>query len=206
MPSRRSTCIEWYRRGSCNQGFALNSSWSDLVDGILPCCNLLEIDCRTGSINVSRHNFSSWAPFRAPGKTMNVDLSGEAACCKNATDCTMLKNKEALAQQLLELALTYNLSGYTQDWEFGEAFNWAGYNETMTYIAGVIKPHGIGLGISIDSGCENKVKDYASGSDPTCCHACEYFCPRPPTAHNLRQNTHQALPAALPRFRRTSDT
>ena len=33
-----------------------------------------------------------------------------------------------------------------QDWEFGDAFNWAGYNETMAYVASVLAPHGVGLG------------------------------------------------------------
>eukprot|EP01045_Picozoa_sp_COSAG04_P039792 COSAG04_NODE_11323_length_716_cov_8.920583_1_plen_97_part_10 len=93
--------------------------------------DLLEIDCSTGQINVSKHNFSGYKAFLDAGKSVNVDLSGEAACCASKDDCTILENKEKLAQQLLTLAQTYGLSGYTQDWEFGKAFNWHGYNETM---------------------------------------------------------------------------
>eukprot|EP01045_Picozoa_sp_COSAG04_P026208 COSAG04_NODE_3595_length_2681_cov_1.787761_3_plen_80_part_00 len=43
-----------------------------------------------------------------------MQLSGGAACCKSPSDCTILANKEALAQDVLQLALLYNLSGYTQ--------------------------------------------------------------------------------------------
>lgn len=39
----------------------------------------------------------------------------------------------------------------------------------MAYVASVLAPHHIGLGISINSACENK--DYVGGSDPTCCPA-----------------------------------
>ena len=131
--------------------------------------DLLEIDCSTGQINVSKHNFSGYKAFLDAGKSVNVDLSGEAACCASKDDCTILENKEKLAQQLLTLAQTYGLSGYTQDWEFGKAFNWHGYNETMAHVASVLAPHNIGLGISINSGCENK--GYVDGSDPTCCPA-----------------------------------
>lgn len=119
--------IDWYC-GSCNAEFATNASNKGsrpaLVDGIMPCCNLLEIDCKTGQINVSAHNFSGYKPFLQAGKSVNVDLSGEAACCASKDDCTILEHKEQLAQQLLTLAQTYNLSGYTQDWEFGQAFYW----------------------------------------------------------------------------------
>ena len=162
--------IDWYC-GTCSEQFALNATVGqpDLVDGILPCCNLLEIDCSTGTINVSRLNFSGYASFVNAGKTVNIDLSGEAACCANTTDCTIWANRTKLAAQLLELATLYNLSGYTMDWEFGDAWNYAGYNQTMAYIAGVLRPHGIGLGISIDNGCENEA--YVGGADPTCCPA-----------------------------------
>jgi hypothetical protein len=42
-------------------------------------------------------------------------------------------------------------------------------NETMSYIAGVLRPHGIGLGISINSGCERAA--YVDGAAPSCCPA-----------------------------------
>jgi hypothetical protein len=44
-------------------------------------------------INVSKHNFSLYKPFIEAGKTVNIDLSGEAACCTSTSDCTILANK-----------------------------------------------------------------------------------------------------------------
>ena len=54
--------------------------------GIMPCCNLLEIDCTTGQINASRYNFSGYRPFLEAGKEVNIDLSGDAACCASEAD------------------------------------------------------------------------------------------------------------------------
>ena len=138
------------------QDFGLNRSapgnQADLVDGILPCsANFAPINCATGRLNVSSNwNLSGFSAYRAAGKEVNVQLSGGAACCKSPSDCTILANKEALAQDVLQLALLYNLSGYTQcatrcshssaletllvchlkrcrgrDWEFGAPFHWA---------------------------------------------------------------------------------
>ena len=135
----------------------------------MPCCNLLEIDCSTGTVNVSRHNFSGYAPWLEAGKTVNIDLSGGAECCTSETDCKILENKEQFAAQVLELALLYNLTGFTMEWEFGKAWYWAGYNQTMSFVAEKLKPHGIGLGISINSACERAA--YASGAGPSCCPA-----------------------------------
>jgi hypothetical protein len=132
-------------------------SW--LVDGIMPCCNMLQIDCRTGLLqyDVSAYNFSRFAPFVAAGKAVSVALEGTgdmASCCASANNCTIRDHKEALAQQLLALALTYKLSSFTGDWEFNGQkldFYWAGWNETMAHIASVLSPHGIGIGNSIAS-------------------------------------------------------
>ena len=44
-----------------------------------------------------------------------------------------------------------------------------GYNETMAHIASVLRPHGIGLGLSINSVCESR--SLAVSSDPTCAPA-----------------------------------
>ena len=49
--------IDWYC-GTCSEKFALNATVGepDLVDGILPCCNLLEIDCSTGTVRLLAPN------------------------------------------------------------------------------------------------------------------------------------------------------
>jgi hypothetical protein len=49
--------------------------------------------CVTYQINVSKHNFSLYKPFIEAGKTVNIDLSGEAACCTSTTDCSIFANK-----------------------------------------------------------------------------------------------------------------
>ena len=98
-----------------------------------------------------------------------MDLNGYAACCRSAGDCTILENKETLASQLLEIALAYNLSGFSMDWEFGESFHWAGFNETMSHVAGVLRPHGLGLGLSINSDCNAASPSPGGGGmDPSC--------------------------------------
>ena len=98
-----------------------------------------------------------------------MDLNGYAACCRNASDCTILENKETLASQLLEIALAYNFSGFSMDWEFGESFHWAGFNETMSHVAGVLRPHGLGLGLSINSDCNAASPSPGGGGmDPSC--------------------------------------
>lgn len=119
--------IDWYYGGEGGLWY-INASHAgshpDLVDGIMPCCGGgchpnggpcwgLAINCTSGQIDVARHNLSAYAPFLRAGKSVNVDLSGEAACCRSATDCTILEHKEALASQVLEVALRYNLSGFT---------------------------------------------------------------------------------------------
>ena len=52
--------IDWYC-GTCSEKFALNATVGepDLVDGILPCCNLLEIDCSTGTVRLRACRTSS---------------------------------------------------------------------------------------------------------------------------------------------------
>eukprot|EP01046_Picozoa_sp_COSAG06_P000633 COSAG06_NODE_18_length_34640_cov_31.179989_9_plen_398_part_00 len=171
--------IDWYC-GECDSRFispgTRGDTYANLVDGIMPCCGGgchpdggpcwgLSINCTSGQIDVDRHNLSAYAPFLRSGRTVNVDLSGAAACCRSKTDCTILENKHALASQVLDIALLYNLSGFTMDWEFGQSFNWGGYNETMAFIAETLRPHGIGLGISINSNCE---AGPGSSSDPSC--------------------------------------
>ena len=90
--------IDWYC-GECGAefiGFGPGAQ-PGLVDGIMPCCGGgchpnggpcwgLSINCTSGQIDVSRHNLSAYAPFLRAGKTVNVDLSGEAACCASTAD------------------------------------------------------------------------------------------------------------------------
>jgi hypothetical protein len=185
--TNRQKHIDWYSELPVTPSAVDFASTSGLVDGILPCCNLLQINCSTGVLQhrLQDYNFSMFAPFVTAGISVSVSLEGTgnmADCCANATHCPMLHSKQILAQQLLELALKFQLSGYTGDWEFGRGnpvqFNWQGWNETMAHIASVLKPHGIGLGNSISSGCfayDNVTKTRCAPnggrSDPCCCPA-----------------------------------
>jgi hypothetical protein len=70
--------IDWYC-GTCSEKFALNATVGepDLVDGILPCCNLLEIDCSTGTVRL--HRTSSIQHSDAPRLQLHV------SCCRSAS-------------------------------------------------------------------------------------------------------------------------
>jgi hypothetical protein len=127
--------IDWYCGGQGGYDeFALNSSspgnQADLVDGILPCsASFIPINCATGrlaDLNQSKLWVSGFADFLRAGKEVNVQISGGPTCCVSETNCPILKNKKGLAGDLLELALQNNLTGFTQDWEFGAAFHWDG--------------------------------------------------------------------------------
>ena len=189
--------IEWYTERCGSVDLQQNASLCadaikfatvthpDLVDGLMPCCGMLQIDCSTGLLvyDISHYNFSAYAAFLAAGKSVRVTIQGtgtpqgigSTACCQSSTNCTMLQNKEKLAAQLLELAQTYNLTGYTGDWEWQKpsTFYWPGWNETMAYISSVLAPHGIGIGNGIVSGCEGSDLCAPGGgtSDPCCCPA-----------------------------------
>lgn len=171
--------IDWYCN-VCDEQF-INASHAgahpELVDGIMPgfCGPLcdhahrhlaaLYINCTDGQLPVITHNLSVFSPWLRAGRTVNPNLSGDASCCRHPTDCPILENKEALAGEVLALALLYNLSGYTMDWEFGESIDWDGFNATMGYVATTLRAAGKGLGISINSGCESGV---GSAVDPSC--------------------------------------
>jgi hypothetical protein len=171
-PARPGKHIDWYfgGHGPAWLDFGLHSH-ADLVDGLLPCSNSFAIiNCATGRLNVSASwNLSDFGAYLRAGKEVNVQLAGGAACCKSNTSCPILANKEGLARDILALALLYNLTGFTQDWEFGAGFWWDGWNQTMSHVAEVLKPHGIGLGLSINSVCESE--SLAINADPTCAPA-----------------------------------
>jgi hypothetical protein len=130
--------------------FAL-STHADLVDGMFP--SFVHLNCSTGSLPAGL-DFSAYTPFIGAGIQVSPTFEGDPSCCALGGSCPLFANREALAQQLLTLALRYNLSGYTQDWEFTSSFNHTGYNDTMAHIASVLLPHGLGLGNSISSSCE----------------------------------------------------
>lgn len=114
--------IDWYTELPVTAAAIEFAASSGLVQGVMPCCNLLQINCTTGTLQypVSEYNFSMFGPFLEAGISVSISLEGimtneggMASCCRSATDCTMLQNKELLANQLLELALKYKLTSFT---------------------------------------------------------------------------------------------
>ena len=137
--------------------FALETH-RDLVDGVFP--SFLHLNCtsRSGSL-VPDVNFSGYAPFVVAGIEVSPTFEGNSDCCplhQGQPSCPLHEHRNQLAEELLSLAVRYNLSGYTQDWEFTDSFNHTGYNHTMAHVASVLRQHGLGLGNSISSACEQK--------------------------------------------------
>jgi hypothetical protein len=77
-------------------------------------------------------DYSWYAPFLKAGIEVWPVFDGTSECCQadfgngKGSSCNMLVGKEALAQELLDVALKYNLTGWQQDWEFNDAWNWLG--------------------------------------------------------------------------------
>jgi hypothetical protein len=135
--------------------FALKTH-QDLVDGVFP--SFLHLNCTSGAASlVPDVNFSGYAPFIGAGIEVSATFEGDSGCCPyGQSSCPMYEHRDALAEGLLSLAVRYNLSGYTQDWEFTDSFNHTGFNSTMAHVASVLRDHGLGLGNSISSSCEQK--------------------------------------------------
>ena len=148
---------------------------------------MLQIDCRTGLLeyDVDHYDFTAYKRFLNAGIEVRMTLSGSdemAPCCASRESCPMYDKREALAQQLLEIALKFNFTGYTGDWEWPGAnrpFYWVGWNATMAHVADVLRPHHVGLGNGIVSQCESydlcttgkaHIQDGGS-ADPCCCPA-----------------------------------
>jgi hypothetical protein len=162
--------------------FALRTH-RDLVDVVFP--SFIHLNCTTASragweIRSGSYadqggldtglNFSVYQPMVDAGIAVHPTFEGDKACCSNASACPLVQFQDELATELLELALHYNLSGFTQDWEWvltGSGFYWAGYNESMTHVADVLRPHGLGLGNSVSTDLD--FVNFAHGSAPDCC-------------------------------------
>ena len=95
-------------------------------------------------------NFSWYKPFIDAGIEVWPVFDGHSNCCKSGgampggESCNILAGKRALAQELLDLALTYNLTGWQQDWEFTDAW---------VTVALVVKAHINRVVISFDVVC-----------------------------------------------------
>ena len=171
-----------FNKTSCDEALEFMHAQPALVDGLMPCCSMLQIDCSTGVLayGVDQYDFSMYAPFLQQGKEVRVTLSGtdgQASCCASIDKCPMLDNATVLAQQLLDIALKFNLTGYTGDWEWAgrKNFYWQGWNASMAHVASVLMDHGIRLGNGIVSNCAGDELcgsgEGNSDSDPCCCPA-----------------------------------
>lgn len=165
------TEVRWFVAGGVltpRQQQYLTQNASAIVDGVLPCCNWLDVGTN-GSLTVISPSLQSptsvFTPLVRAGKGIVLDLGGTALCCPHNDTCHMWEQRQPLAEDLLELALTQQLSGYTLDWEFPESFNWTGFNATMAHVGAVLAPHGIGLEVCINTEVEKRA--WAGGGDPS---------------------------------------
>ena len=82
--------IDWYTELPVTAAAVEFATTSGLVDGLLPCCNLLQINCSTGTLQHEppAYNFSMFAPFTAAGKSVSVSLEGiEGTGIAGMADC-----------------------------------------------------------------------------------------------------------------------
>eukprot|EP01052_Picozoa_sp_SAG31_P045177 SAG31_NODE_8152_length_1508_cov_7.717486_2_plen_172_part_01 len=98
---------------------SLDNSTVRIADRMLRCCNDLSVT-ENGSVPMtdappylSRAN-DSYAQYTAAGIEVLVNLGGKADVV-----APMYARKEKFAEEMLALALRWNFTGYTMDWEFG---------------------------------------------------------------------------------------
>ena len=146
---------------------ALDNSSVKIADRVLRCCNSLRVT-ENGTLPMTdappymKAN-SSYAKYTDAGIEVLVNMGGRAEVV-----APMYARKEAFAQEMLELALRWNFSGYTMDWEFGQSMNWSEWNATMSLAASLLHQHGKKLGVCIQSGCGDGKPGWASGTNPPC--------------------------------------
>jgi hypothetical protein len=136
-------------------------STSNLTDRLLPCCNSLSI-LPNGSLGPSHYGNMSHALYGGATEIL-VDLGGTAAVVPK-----IAARKEAFAQEVLQMANTLDVNGFTMDWEFGAVMNWSSWNETMSFVADVLHKNGKKLGVCIETGCGDNLPSWRGGTNPPC--------------------------------------
>ena len=166
-----ATTIRWFTEGRELSPDRLAFLTSNLSDGIMPCCNLAHLNA-SGSLNLSAgtRNWPTdrFQPLKQQGRSVTVTISATpdtvASCALNAT-CWMWENRETLASELTDFAQTFDLDGFTLDWEFGVSFNWSYFNKTWAYLASTLGAEAnLTVDICVDSTEENPT--WSNGNPP----------------------------------------
>jgi hypothetical protein len=79
----------------------------------------------------------------------------------------MYKRREAFSDELVAIALRYNVS-FILDWEFAQPASWAQFNATMAMAAHKLAQHNRTLSMTIQTGCGDTVPSWSTGSNPPC--------------------------------------
>lgn len=138
-----------------------------IADRMLRCCNDLAVN-ENGSVPMTETppylgENETYTQYTDAGIEVLVNLGGQADVV-----APMYARKEQFAQEMLALALRWNFSGYTMDWEFGQSMNWTQWNETMALTASLLHSHGKKLGVCIQSGCGDGIPGWAGATNPPC--------------------------------------
>ena len=135
-----------------------------IADRMLPCCGSLVVTANgTLPMTATSPYVADFSPYLEAGMEILADIRGEA----NVVE-PMFRRKDKFAQEMLALAVRWNLTGFTLDWEFGQVMNWSMFNETMTVAADLLHAHGKKIGVCVQSGCGDDKPAWAGGTDPAC--------------------------------------
>ena len=162
--------VRWFGTGEVlSQQVQRDFAMGNLSDGVIVCCHQISIDA-TGNLDTSNPLWSkatvqAISTIRQTGRTVTVDVHGDAAACASTGDCKMWQNREKLSQDVVAFAREYGISSITLDWEFADSFDWISFNRTWAFIARNLKSDGVTVEVCVNSVVENK--GWVGGSDPS---------------------------------------
>ena len=168
-PVRKS--VGWFTGNIFDNGTFLLSNHSNLrnasvgiTDRMLPCCNDLAVS-KNGTLPMTATSpyVGDFSPYADAGIEILINMGGRADAVE-----PMWARKEEFAQEMLALAVRWNFTGYTLDWEFGQVMNWTMFNETMTVAADLLHAHGKKIGVCVQSGCGDNIPGWAGATNPPC--------------------------------------
>jgi len=140
--------IRWFSNGAVNDGCMLGK-WSDIVDGIIQCCNGFGLN---SSGMFEPFDSPPFAHYLAQGKSVHVTIGGNVDVETGPGLCnTVWANRDQIADAMLSSALKTNITGYNLDWETATPNNVACFVKIWGYVAGKLRPHGIKIQTDLDT-------------------------------------------------------
>jgi hypothetical protein len=142
---------------------------------VYQCCNgfLLGADGMQGYVHGPNNGTDTWgqADYVAASKSVYVNIDPEGASGTHPTNTASavcnaaLARKEAYAQELLAIAKRERLGGFITDWEDAVGNNMTCFNALFGYVSSVLKPHGLGVSMSMDASNHEGPMD-SNSTDP----------------------------------------